>query len=384
MGQDTPYFRLSSFYFFYFASIGAFVPYWSVYLESLGFTPGEIGELIAISMMTKLIAPYLWGWVADLRGNRLRVIRWTSFFAALSFAGIFVDQSYWSMALVLGVFSFFWHAALPQFEAVTLNHLGANRMRYSLIRLWGSVGFIVVVIGLGYWFERFGVGILPLLFVALLLMIWLVSALTTTRPELQIDHKHLQIRRVITQGPVLIFLIAAFLMQLSHGPYYTFFSIYLQDHGYASSRVGELWAVGVIAEIGVFLFAHQWLNRYGALRLFQLSILITAARWLLLANFVDSLLILILIQTLHAASYGLFHAASIELVHQYFPGKLQGRGQALYASASFGLGNALGSWGSGYLWGIYGDKTTYILAATICFIGFLVSLTSSRLQSVKL
>lgn len=384
MGQDTPYFRLSSFYFFYFASIGAFVPYWSVYLESLGFTPGEIGELIAISMMTKLIAPYLWGWVADHRGNRLRVIRWTSFLAALSFAGIFMDQSYWSMALVLGVFSFFWHAALPQFEAVTLNHLGVNRMRYSLIRLWGSVGFIVVVIGLGYWFEHFGVGVLPLLFVVLLLMIWLVSVLTTARPEPQSGYEHLQIRRVITQGPVLIFLIAAFLMQLSHGPYYTFFSIYLQDHGYAASRVGELWAVGVIAEIGVFLFAHQWLDRHGALRLFQLAILITAARWLLLANFVDSLLILILIQTLHAASYGLFHAASIELVHQYFPGKLQGRGQALYASASFGLGNALGSWSSGYLWGIYGDKTTYILAATICFIGFLVSLTSSRLQSVKL
>lgn len=384
MGQDTPFFRLSSFYFFYFASIGAFVPYWSVYLESLGFTPGEIGELIAISMMTKLIAPYLWGWIADHRGNRLRVIRWTSFLAALSFAGIFMDQSYWSMALVLGVFSFFWHAALPQFEAVTLNHLGVNRMRYSLIRLWGSVGFIVVVIGLGYWFEHFGVGVLPLLFVVLLLMIWLVSALTTARPEPQSGYEHLQIRRVITQGPVLIFLIAAFLMQLSHGPYYTFFSIYLQDHGYTASRVGELWAVGVIAEIGVFLFAHQWLDRHGALRLFQLAILITAARWLLLANFVDSLLILILIQTLHAASYGLFHAASIELVHQYFPGKLQGRGQALYASASFGLGNALGSWSSGHLWGIYGDKTTYILAATICFIGFLVSLTSSRLQSVKL
>ncbi len=374
MVQGVPYYRLSAFYLFYFASIGIFVPYWSVYLQSLDFTPVQIGELFAIPLATKIYAPYLWGWLADRYGKHLEIIRWTALAALVAFGFVISSRSFFALALTLSIYSFFWHAALPQFEAVTLNHLGDQRARYSRIRLWGSVGFIVAVTGLGYWLEHRGIGIVPLVLLVTLGGIWLSSLLIPPVVESGHPQQHLSAMRQLRQPAVWGFLLACFLMQASHGPYYTFLSIYLKDHGYSSTAIGQLWALGVVAEIGVFLVMHDWLVKVGAVRLFQLSIVITAVRWVLLAEFVDSLPILLLTQTLHAASYGLFHASAIELVNQFFPGRLQGRGQALYASLSFGLGNAAGSLAAGHLWTASSPGMTYLAAAITCMLGYLVTL----------
>lgn len=382
MGRETPYFRLSSFYLFYFASVGVFVPYWSVYLLSEGFTPGQIGELIAITMATKVFAPYLWGWIADHTGRRLGIIRWATFLAALAFGGIFLAESYLGFALVLGIYSFFWHASLPQFEAITINLLGRDRDRYGHIRLWGSVGFIISVVGLGYWFEHAGVARFPLVFLLLLAAIWVSTLLFHSVPDTVSGHQHVSIIDSLRRPEVIAFLLACFLMQGSHGPYYAFFSIYLEDHGYPPTQIGLLWALGVVAEIAVFLVFHRWMRRLGAVRLFQISIIITAFRWVLIALWVEQVPVLLFAQTLHAASYGLFHAAAIELVNHYFPGRLQGRGQALYSSMSFGLGNAVGSLVSGHLWTTLSPEWIYFLAAGMALLGFIVALLFIRPHGV--
>ncbi|MGF1546667.1 MAG: MFS transporter [Thiotrichales bacterium] len=374
MNPATPYYRLSSFYLFYFGSLGAFVPYWSVYLTDLGYAPAQIGELIAVTMVTKVFAPYLWGWIADHTGRRLGIIRLATFGAALAFAAVMWRQDYLWLMVVMIVFSFFWHAALPQFEACTFNHLGEHRARYSHIRLWGSVGFIVAVVGLGYWFESRPLADLPWIVTLLLGLIfvstlWLRSAAEALHPD-----PAQSIARALRQPAVISLLLAGFLMQASHGPYYTFFSVYLEQHGYPRGSVGQFWAIGVIAEIGVFLVMHRLLPRFGAVRLFQLAILVTSVRWVLTATLVDSAPVLIFAQTLHAASYGLYHASAIDLINRYFPGKLQGRGQALYASLCFGVGHAVGSLGSGYLWTGLSPEGSYLVAAAIAALAVGVSL----------
>jgi len=370
--RAKPYYRLSAFYLFYFASVGAFVPYWSLYLQNLSFSPAKIGELLAITMATKIFAPYIWGWIADHFGQRLRIIRVATFLAALSFAAIFYQQSFIWLAFVLGVYSFFWHAALPQFEATTINHLGEHRIRYSRIRLWGSVGFIISVVILGPVFERHGIHLLPFIISVLLIAIWLATLWLQPSSESHQDHLYIPILKTLKQWPVISLLLACLLMQASHGAYYGFFSIYLEEHGYSGGQIGWLWALGVIAEIFVFLLIHRWLVSIGAVRLFQLALLITSIRWVLIALFVDNLPMLLFAQTMHAASYGLYHASAIELVNRYFPGRLQGRGQALYSSVGFGLGNALGMLGSGYAWTLWGGSVTYLFAAVVCMIGLLV------------
>ena len=357
-----PYWRLSGFYLFYFATLGALVPYWSLYLKDEGFSAAQIGQLVAILMATKIVAPNIWGWIADHSGQSMRIVRAACLFSAISFAGVFLASGYWWLALVMSVFSFFWNAALPQFEATTFTHLGRDTHRYSSIRLWGSIGFILTVAGLGPVMDRYGTGLLPVVLMLLFIAIWLSSLLV---PEEATGHKslHEPIGRVLRRPEVLALLVLCFLLQASHGPYYTFYSIYLEDHGYRRSLIGQLWALGVIAEIGVFLVMHRWMPRFGPRNLMLVAVVLTTLRWLLIAAFPTQLWLMILAQTLHAASFGLYHAVAIHLFHERFPGRLQGRGQALYSSISFGAGGALGSLASGYLWDGIGPLGMYVVAA---------------------
>ena len=142
-----PYWRLSGFYFLYFGALGALVPYWGLYLQDQGLTPLAIGELMAILTGTKLVAPNVWGWLADRTGAGMRLVRLACLLAALTFMAIFLARSFWTIAAVMFVASFFWNAALPQMEAITFNHLGPRANRYASVRLWGSIGFILTVAG---------------------------------------------------------------------------------------------------------------------------------------------------------------------------------------------------------------------------------------------
>lgn len=367
------YWRLSGFYFFYFASLGALIPYWGLYLKSQGFNAVQIGELIAIIMATKIVAPNIWGWIADHTGRRMTIIRIASLLAAISFSAVFFVQGYAWLALVMVVFSFFWNAALPQFEATTLNHLGDEAHRYSTIRLWGSIGFIITVSSLGVLFDYTGTGSLPLILVLLFTAIWLSSLAVPEHAAGRQSLNHEPLLKVLKRPAVLSLLLVCFLIQASHGPYYTFYSLYLTDHGYSESSIGQLWALGVVAEIGVFLRMHHWLPRFGARRLLLAATALTAVRWLLLALFVEQALVMVFVQTLHAASFGVYHAVAIHLVHRLFVGRHQGRGQALYSSLIFGAGGAIGSLTAGYLWAGFGAQWMYAGAALTALLAGVVA-----------
>jgi PPP family 3-phenylpropionic acid transporter len=374
----VPYWRLSGFYLGYFAVVGAFVPYWGLYLQSLGYAPAAIGALIAVHMATKIVAPNLWGWLADRDGRRIGIVRLALFAAGLLFSGVLMVQGFWPLALVLAGFSFFWHAALPQLEATTLNHLGSGTHHYSRIRLWGSIGFILTAVLLGPLLGRFGVGLLPYLLLGLLALTVLAALRVPEGRPAPARGAPVSLRATL-RGPAVIALLAACVLhQAGHGPYYAFFSIHLEAQGYARALVGQLWALGVIAEIGVFLLAHRWLPRFGATTLLALAAGLTALRWLLIAGFVDWLAVLLFAQLMHAASYGLFHAAAIDLIHRLFPGRVQGRGQALYSSMSFGLGGASGSLASGYLWEGLGPFWTFVCASGVGLLALACTLWLAR------
>lgn len=370
-----PYVRLSTFYFVYFLALGVFVPYWTLYLQQVAhFSPAQIGELMAVFMATKIIAPFIWGWLADHTGQRLRVIRLASGVAFVCFAGMYWQQTYAWVLLVMAGFGFFWNASLPQFEALTLAHLGAEVRRYSGIRLWGSIGFIVMVLYLPTWLEQHRIAQMLDVMLVCFAGIWLSTWLVRDKP-LQLTHAEpAKLREVLRHPGIGLLLVACALQQASHGAYYTFFSIYLEDHHYSLSFVRWMWALGVIAEVVLFLFMHRLIPRFGASRLFILALFLTGVRWILLAKGVDYLPVLLLAQLLHAATYGLFHASAIHLVHHVFPGRLQGRGQALYSGVSYGLGGAAGSLLSGYSWELFGAEQTFYAATIVVNIGLFLSL----------
>jgi len=365
-----PYARLSSYYFFYFAVLGALVPFWGPYLLQRGFEPAAIGVLMAILMGTKIVAPNVWGLLADRAGERMPMVRLGAAAALICFAGVFWAHGFWSMALVMTAFSFFWNAPLPLMESVTMNHLGARANRYASVRVWGSVGFIVSVGLLGWWQERAGSLAVPVSALVLFAGVWVSSLFIPDRGQDGGHAAHLSLRGLLRCPEILFFLAACLLMQASHGAYYAFYSIYLQAHGYGSAAVGSLWALGVSIEVILFLRMHRLLERFGARRMLLTSLAVAVLRWMLVGLFVDLVLIQVFAQCLHAATFGAFHASAIHLTHHYFPGPTQGRGQALYNSVSFGVGGAVGSLVSGMLWSSAGPTTTYLTASAAAALGF--------------
>lgn len=371
--NKVPYWRLSNFYFFYFAALGVLVPFWSLYLKSLNFDASQIGELIAIIMATKIIAPYIWGWIADHTGYDLFIVRIASILSFLLFTLIFINQSYWWIAFVMMTFSFFWNAALPQFEVITMNHLRERVNDYSKIRVWGSLGFVAAVIVMGWLLETYDESIVPLALFFIYGIIMFTAFMVPASGKIHHPEQQGSILSVLRNPVVLALITVCFLLQFSHGSYYTFYSIYLQDHGYQSTYIGALWALGVIAEVILFLYVHVLIPKYGYRVLLLLTLILTALRWVLIAFFVEQTSIIIFAQLLHAASFGLFHAISISLFHHYFIGKHQGRGQALYASVSFGAGGALGSLFSGFSWEYLGSTVSFLISAIAVLLAIIIT-----------
>lgn len=358
-----PYWRLSAFYFCYFATLGSFLPFWSVYLNAQAFSADQIGELSAGLLATKIIAPQLFGWLADRSQLRMPWIQLSCLLSPLFFAGfLYQSQFHWYLIVSL-VFSFFWNATLPQFEAATLFHLH-NRLsqHYSRIRSWGSIGFIVAVVAVGQLVDLYGPQVLPWI-IMLLLITNLLVALTI--PEAGLHHVTDTAKglfEIIFRKHTLAFFLVYLFLQVAHGPYYVFFSVYLKLHQYTATETAWLWALGVAAEIILFMFAGALLKRFSLWGLLCTTLVFSTIRWWMIAYLVDFSHFLLIAQILHAASFGLAHVVAIQLLYEYFGHHHQSQGQALYSAMSFGVGGMLGSLGSGYFWDKLGGDVVFLLA----------------------
>jgi PPP family 3-phenylpropionic acid transporter len=215
--------------------------------------------------------------------------------------------------------------------------------------------------------------VVPGLVLTLFAGIWLSSLTIPESLQPSTGQKSVSVTGLLRKPEIAAFLACCFLMQASHGAFYAFYSIHLTAAGYSSAVVGALWAWGVVVEVLVFLAMHRLLGRFGARRILLVSLGVAVVRWLLTGGFVEYAGIQILAQTLHAATFGTFHASAIHLVHHFFRGHTQGRGQALYSSLSFGAGGAVGSLLSGLLWSGAGAAITFGLSALAAGLGWITA-----------
>ncbi len=362
--------RLSGFYFFYFAVVGAFMPYWSLYLESRGFNKEQIGWLAAITVISRIIAPSVWGYCADRSGLRMRWVRLGITAELIAWIAIlFVPHTLFWLIPVLFLYSFFQNAVLAQYEAVTLFYLDKQRGQYGMIRLWGSLGFIAAVVGLGWWFEWHVITTLPWMMV-LLAVIAVVNAFMIAEPPQAAPRTKSpsSLIPVLKKPVVLGFLSIHFLLLLSHAPFYSFYSNYLKDYGYDTSTIGALWSVGVLAEVVMFTQSAKVLAHMNERTAIAICLVLTSLRWMLVAAFPSILTVQILAQCVHAFSFALFQSVAMRLIFREFAADQQGRAQALY-SMLWGLGVAIGSILAGQVWDVFGGPFVFAIAAMVVLIG---------------
>ncbi len=359
----------SAFYWFYFSALGALLPYWPLYLRSRGFGPRALGDLMALFALSRIVAPYVGGWLSDRFGHRLTVVRGGALLALVCFLLIEYARGFVAVAAVMVSFSFFWYATLPPVEASTLAFHGD---RYGRIRLWGSLGFIVVVLGLGPILDRLGASVTVPVIALLLFGLWLATLGLAPLAQPTAGLAPAPIRRGLAP-----FLVACFLMQVSYGPYYTFYSVYLAHYGYDKAVIGALWALGVVCEVVVFWQAGRFFARFREWRLFAFTFGLAVVRWLVIASFPRSWPALALAQTFHAFTFGLYHALAVRLVSRYASPGAKARAQAFYGSAA-GAGAAVGAAMSGYLWASVGRQGMFLCAAAVAAAGFAVIMAGLR------
>ncbi len=363
MTHRVPAARLATFYFCYFAFLGAFAPFWPLYLKSVGLSAAQIGTLLAVVPVTRMFGPALWGWLADHRGQRIPIVRFTATMTLLVFAGAFFGTSYAWLFGVIAVMNLFWCGSLPLVEATTMAHLGDRFTQYGRIRAWGSVGFVLVVVGTGQLLDFAGVRSLLWLILGLLAL-HAASAFLVTEAPRHVHHDDVHgVWAVVRRPEVLALFAGCFLMSVSHGPFHTFYSIWLVDHGYSKGGVGALWALGVLAEIIVFFTWTRLSGRVSPRPMLLFAYATAAVRFLAVAWLPDSLVVAVICQIAHAATFGCFHGAAVALTHRFFRGRHQSKGQALYSGVGFGAGGAVGGLMSGYLWDHAGGAWTFTAGA---------------------
>ena len=380
--MKVPYWRLSGFYGLYFALIGCIMPFWGLYLQQ-SFTAADIGILLALFSSIRIFAPNLWASLSHFSEkfiSPIQLLRLAGVMMLLCFSAIYWASEFWHYAVLMLSYGFFWSAILPQYETLTLNHIRDDLDAYSNIRLWGSVGFILTVSLLGWAFDYISINHLPEVMLALMLAIALNGFVLPEGRQLQQHMEHSEEsaeKRIATSSAINLGLISLLLinvlLQITHGPYYVFFSIYLQQLNYASWVIGLLWSLGVLAEIVVFWKIAFFIKRWSQRELVIFSLLMTSIRWWLTAYFAEVEFILILSQCLHAFSFGLLHVVSVKYISQFFPGKQQLQGQALYSALGFGLGGAIGAYLAGIAWVSYGATWIFLVAALIALIAALIA-----------
>jgi MFS transporter, PPP family, 3-phenylpropionic acid transporter len=340
--------------FCYFAAIGLFNPYAPLWFQSLGYSTVLIGALSALQSWTRVFAPYAWSWFGDHSGRRVELIRLSALGTVCAAAALMGVEQALPVALVTAALFMANSGVVPLYEAA-LSHLlrtdeGIDTQRYGRVRVWGSVGFIVSVTVFGVLLERFGIAIFPA-FVAAMngLMLLAAMRLPATHEDAVHDEPAPPMLPVLRRPEVAWFFASIFFTVLAHTSLYAFFSLYLVSLGYGKTAVGALWAVSVAVEIVFFWFQGRWFSRLAPHGWLQVVAAVTALRFVATAAGGAWLVVLVLAQLSHAVSFATHHAACISLLQRYFPGRLLGRGQALYTTLGYGLPGVVGGLGGGWV-----------------------------------
>lgn len=367
----------------YFAYIGIFSPYLSLWLAQEGMSIAQIGILMSLPQVLRIVGPPAWGWAAGRIAPEHVLLRVAGIASALSVAGLFLADGFAGLALVLLLVFFATSGIVPIGEAITLRAVEGDAGRYGRVRLWGSVGFVLAVLAAGPLLDRFGLAWLPAMMLAAMVAVALLAwRLPASAPRASIGPR-VRLRQRLREPAVAAFFASCFLMIFAHAGLYAFYSLYLEHHGYSRSMIGAMWALGVVAEIALFFWQRPLFSRVSALALLSASFLVCALRFGAIAWAGGALVPLLLAQLLHAVTYGVHHSASMAMLHRWFEGPTQARAQAAYVAIGYGLGGAGGGLAASLAWERFGPEAVFLLGAAAALAGWLAVVACRRLDYAR-
>lgn len=358
---------IGSQYFLYFGVMGIFLPYFNLYCYHIDFSGFQIGVLSAIRSVALILTPLIWGAMADRFRIRRPIYIICSFISTGIWTFYLYTTDFWAMLVITVFYGIFYSPIISFLEAFTMDVLGAKKKSYGRIRGWGSIAFIVTVIVLGRIIDLYSIKIILLL----ILFGSLAQSLISIKiPDIQIKKQTAFTlkAKVLLKRRVVIFLFCAFLMLVSHGTYYGFYSIHLENLGYGKTFIGISWALASIAEIIVMIKSDVIFKRFSIDNVLVFSFMVAALRWIALSYAISPVFILFL-QIFHAVTYGTFHVSSILYIDSLTPDEAKTLGQAVNNAITYGLGLMVGFFINGYLFETIGTFSLFMISSLIALTG---------------
>ena len=350
--QLQPALALSLFYLATFAVLGVYLPYLNLYLEGLGLSGLQIGIVSSLVPLCGALAPAAGGVLSDRLGRRRGLVVLSTLLAMLAFSLLPGARHFGGIALVVALYAVLRAPALPLVEASAMEISEAGGPHYGRMRAWGSAAFIVAALGAGRLVALWGeAAIVPVVIVLLGFNVLAALLLPGDRPRPARPVGGPPLLTLLRGPGISFFLMACVLSQAAHGPYYVFYSIHLEKAGYGPQAIGLLWGLAVACEVVAMLRVGPLLARAGPLPTMAACLVLSAVRWWICAAS-SSPAPMVVAQVLHAASYAAFHVAAVTHTHRIFGPERRASGQAIYASATYGVGNVLGM----FLSGVFYDR----------------------------
>lgn len=370
----------------YFAHIGFFNPYLPLWLKDLGFPIVVISLLTSVQSFTRVFAPYAWGALSDHTGERVRLLRASAAVALVASAGLWFAGGPWWVGLVLLLLFTHTSSMMSLTEAAMAHLVAGDWGRYGRVRLWGSAGFLLTVFLAGAWFERFGMRSFPAWAAVTLGLVLLCTFLlpdTREKPEAHARHAKEPVGPVLAQPVVRWFFLSLLFHVMAHFAIYGFLSLYLDSLGYNKAMIGTLWAVSVAVEIAWFFGQGRFIARLPMSRWLVVCGAVMVVRMALTGGLGFSLAALFVAQVLHALTFATHHTACIAMVSHHFPGRLRGRGQALFTVIGYGMGGVVGVLAGGALASRLGFPAMFFAAMLLALMGTLCAWRVARLDRAR-
>jgi len=363
--------RIRLFYAAYFAAMGLILPFFPVYLDGRGLDAAMIGLMTGLLALAKVIAPPWIGHALD-RQPEVQLHRFIVIVSSLGAAtaiAIGLVLHLYLLAAMIFLFGIFWATVLPLTDGLSVSVSESKAADYGRLRVWGSIGFVFTSLAGGFWLVGPNMQAFP--FVIAVLMLVLVFA-AFGFPRLTPPADSGSGKKAFSKAFYLLLAIAL-IMQVSHGAYYGFFSLYLAKAGFSGWQIGMYWAIGVIAEIILMWRWSHSLQHTSPPLVFSLCLSLAALRWLG-TGLTTNALLLIGLQLLHAASFAAFHVTAIAWVKRLAPESRHSAAQGLYAAAGFGLGSTIGIMACGLIVNSFSYSIAFYTCAVVAILGIPLAL----------
>ena len=320
-----------------FVTIGIFLPFWPLWLEGRGLTPSEIGILLAVTVWVRVPTGPLVGHLADLGGSPKYALAAAAASGLFFFALFLLPGGFWQLLALQVLAATALNATIPLCESLCMQAVRRHDLIYGRIRIWGSLAFITAAFGGGAVIEPGEAGIVLWLLLAAYAFNTAVSfALPNEGARAGRRRIETRWRDLLSRRRLLLFLVAAAVLQSSHALLYGFSSLYWTASGHSPTAVGALWALGTGAEIVLFWMSAPLVRRISPERLLLGAAACGLLRWSLFAVTTD-LPLLALGQLLHAGTFGLTHLAAMNMITDSAPPDRVASVQTFYSGVVGGL-----------------------------------------------